>query len=268
MKRIFKFITMTCIVAGLTNCKKDKDSEPTPNGTTVPTATTGNLKIDFEAMVGDSSLQFGTANTTYTNQSGNTFNVSVYKYYISNIKIINSDNSVWLEPNSYHLIDHSNLASTTLTLSNVPVGTYKGIEFMIGVDSTKNAGGSGAQTGALDVANGMYWSWNSGYIMAKFEGTSPQSAATGQNLKFHIGGFSGVNKTMRVVSPSFGTQTANVSSAITPEIHLTSDLLEWFQTPSAIDFSTTHTVHMPGANAKKIADNYSDMFVVKHIHNN
>lgn len=267
MKTIFKFIVIASMTATFMSCKKDKDSEPKPTSSTTPSTSTGNLKIAFEAMVGDSSLQLGTANTTYTNQSGNTFNVSVYKYYISNIKIIKSDNSVWIEPNSYHLINHADLATTTFTLLNVPVGTYKGIEFMIGVDSTKNAGGSGAQTGALDVANGMYWSWNSGYIMAKFEGTSPQSVATGQNLKFHIGGFSGVNKTMRIVSPSFGSATANVSSAVTPEIHLKSDLLEWFKTPDIIDFSTTHTVHMPGASAKKIADNYADMFTVEHIHN-
>jgi hypothetical protein len=268
MKTIFKFIVITCMTATFISCKKDKDSEPTPTSPTTPSTSTGNLKIAFEAMVGDSSLQLGTANTTYTNQSGNTFNVSVYKYYISNIKIIKSDNSVWIEPNSYHLIDHADLATTTFTLSKVPVGTYKGIEFMIGVDSTKNAGGSGAQTGALDAANGMYWVWNSGYIMAKFEGTSPQSGAIGQNLKFHIGGFSGANKTMRVVSPSFGIATANVSSAVTPEIQLTSDLLEWFKTPDLIDFSATHTVHMPGASAKKIADNYADMYTVEHIHNN
>jgi hypothetical protein len=114
----------------------------------------------------------------------------------------------------------------------------------------------------------MFWSWSSGYIMAKFEGTSPQSGATGQNLKFHIGGFSGVNKTMKIVSPSFGTETANVSSSITPIIHLKSDVLEWFKSPANTDFSTTHTVHMPGAAANTIASNYADMFTVEHIHNN
>ena len=34
-----------------------------------------------------------------------------------------------------------------------------------------------------------------------------------------------------------------------------------------IDFSTTHTVHMPGAAALNIASNYTDMFTVEHIHN-
>ena len=187
------------------------------------------------------------------------------KYYISNIKVTKMDNSVWTESNSYHLIDHSNASSTIITLANVPFANYKAIEFMIGVDSARN--NSGAQTGALDVSNGMFWSWSSGYIMAKFEGTSPQSGAAGQNLKFHIGGFGGANKTMKIVSPSFGTETANVSSSITPTIHLKSDLLEWFKTPTNTDFSTTHTVHMPGTAANTVASNYADMFTVEHIHN-
>jgi hypothetical protein len=203
--------------------------------------------------------------STYTNQAGNTFNVSMYKYYITNIKITKTDNTVWTESNSYHLVDHSDAASTLVTLSNVPFGNYKSIEFMIGVDSAKN--NSGAQTGALDPANGMFWSWSSGYIMAKLEGTSPQSTATANALKFHIGGFIGANKTMKIVSPSFNTETANVSSTITPEIHMSSNVLEWFQTPTTVDFSTTNTVHMPGAAANTVANNYADMFTVEHIHN-
>jgi hypothetical protein len=43
--------------------------------------------------------------------------------------------------------------------------------------------------------------------------------------------------------------------------------MEWFKNPSAINLATLHTIHMPGANAKLIANNYADMFSVEHIHN-
>lgn len=266
MKNIFKITTIALIALTLTNCKKDKDKEPVPEPTAEdPAVTTGSLKINFEAMVGDSELVFTTS--TYTNQAGNTFNVTMYRYYISNIKITKTDNSVWTEANSYHLIDHSDAASTLVTIPNVPFGNYKAIEFMIGVDSARN--NSGAQTGALDAANGMFWSWNQGYIMAKFEGTSPQSTASGNNLKFHVGGFSGTNKTMRIVSPSFNSDTAKVTSSVSPEIHMSSNLLEWFDTPTPINFSTFPNVIMsPGASANTLADNYADMFTIEHIHNN
>jgi hypothetical protein len=266
MKNLFKLsvIVLTTSIV-LISCKKEKTVEPEPVPPPVAPVT-GNLKIEFEAMVGNSALVFGTSNTTYTNQAGNTFNVTTYKYYISNIKITKTDNSVWTESNSYYLVDHSDPTKEIITIANVPFGSYKAIEFMIGVDSARN--NSGAQTGALDPANGMFWSWNSGYIMAKFEGTSPQSGESSKNLKFHIGGFSGNNKTMRIVSPSFNSETANVTSTFSPIIHMESNLLEWFNTPTTIDFPTTHTVHMPGATAVSIANNYSKMFTVEHIHNN
>jgi hypothetical protein len=48
-----------------------------------------------------------------------------------------------------------------------------GIRFLLGVDSARNV--SGIQTGALDPARGMFWTWNSGYVMAKIEGSSPSA---------------------------------------------------------------------------------------------
>lgn len=265
MKNIFKITAVVAIALTLFNCKKNKNTEPEPEplpAPNTPTATAGNLKLNFEAMVGDSSLVFATS--TYTNDAGNTFNVTLFKYYISNIKLTKTDNSVWTETNSYHLVDHSN--SSLVNIANVPFGNYKAIEFTIGVDSARN--NSGAQTGALDPSNGMFWSWNSGYIMAKFEGTSPQSTATGNNLKFHIGGFSGATNTIRVATPSFNNDTAKVTTSFSPTVHLTTNLLEWFKTPTVINFATVNTIHMPGTMAKTVADNYADMFTVEHIHNN
>ena len=262
MKHLF-ITTIALLALCLSNCKKDTVKAPEPEPEAPMPATAGSLRILFEAMVGDSDLTFNTVN--YTNQAGNTFNVTMYRYYISNIKITKMDNSIWTEPNSYHLIDHSDDPSTLITIPNVPFGNYKAIEFMIGVDSARN--NSGAQTGALDPANGMFWSWSTGYIMAKIEGNSPQSTASANKLTFHIGGFSGANKVMQTVSPSFNGDTAKVTSTFSPEIHMSSNLLEWFETPTAIDFSTLNTVHMPGTSAKTISDNYADMFTVEHIHN-
>jgi len=35
----------------------------------------------------------------------------------------------------------------------------------------------------------MFWTWNSGYIMAKLEGTSPVSSQPNNKFEYHIGGF-------------------------------------------------------------------------------
>lgn len=258
--KIFLILGITSSLI-FSSCKKDPDEEPAPTPT--PEATTGSLTLHFENMVGDSALVLHTKN--YVSANNDTFTVSKFNYYISNIKLIKSDMSVFSETESYHLLKSNDLTSMDISLSNVPVGNYIGIEMMIGVDSTRNV--SGAQTGALDPANGMFWSWSSGYIMMKLEGNSPQSTASGNNLMLHTGGFSGVNSVLKTITPSFNSETANVSGSVTPEIHFKVDIAEILTSPTTINFATFNTVHMAGANAKLLADNYADMISVEHIHN-
>jgi hypothetical protein len=71
-----------------------------------------------------------------------------------------------ISANKYFLVDFSDTTTTTLKLTILPY-LYNRLSFVIGVDSARNV--SGAQTGALDPANGMFWTWNTGYIMAKWK---------------------------------------------------------------------------------------------------
>ena len=260
LMKTIKFLSVLFIFALLTatSCKKDPP-QPAPT----PDATTGSITLHFKNMVGDSALVLNTS--LYVNANNDTFNVTKFQYYISNIRLIKSDMSVFSESESYHLLKADDIGSLEITLGNVPVGNYTGVQFTIGVDSIRNV--SGAQTGALDPANGMFWSWNSGYIMTKFEGTSSKSPEMNGMLMYHVGGFAGVNSVLKTVSPSFNSETATVSESITPGVHLKADLLQWFTSPSNIDFSTMTTIHMPGAAAKMVADNYADMFTVEYINN-
>jgi hypothetical protein len=216
--------------------------------------------VRFENKVGNNALVLNWVN--YTNNT-DTFKVTTFNYYISNVQLTATDNSVYTETESYHLIKASDANSLSFTLPNVPAKAYNSITFMIGVDSTRNV--SGAQTGALDPNNGHFWSWNSGYIMAKLEGTSPQSTATANAITYHVGGFSGTNNVLKTVTLPF-TTNANVSTSKTPQVFVKADLAEWFA-PNNISFSTLHTIHMPGANAKLIADNYANMYSVTQVLN-
>lgn len=241
-----------------TSCKKDPD-EPINN---TPTPTTGSITFEFDNMVGSEELVLN--DSFYVNQNNDTFNVTLLKYYITNIKLYNSSGNSYAVPESYYLIDESNSSSKTFTINDIPFDTYTTLEFMIGVDSTRNV--SGAQTGALDVGNNMFWSWSSGYIMVRFEGTSPQSTATANAVLYHIGGFSGTNNVLKTITPNLNGNTIQVSSSNTPKVHLMTDLLEMFKSPTTMDFGTTNSIHMPGAMAKTVADNYADMITVDHIH--
>jgi hypothetical protein len=44
--------------------------------------------------------------------------------------------------------------------------------------------------GVLDPIHGMFWTWNSGYINVKIEGTSQRSTQRNHLFQMHLGGFS------------------------------------------------------------------------------
>jgi hypothetical protein len=240
------------VISSLTSCSKKDDPAPMVKGKTY---------MEFFNLVGGSMLSLN--NQWYKNANGDSFTVSKFNYYISNVVLNGTEGaSDYTETESYHLIEHSVTPSQMAFLMNdVPAGKYKSVTFTIGVDSLRNV--SGAQTGDLDPALGNFWSWNSGYIMLKFEGNSPKAPTPDGRLVLHSGGFSGPNSVLKTVTLDF-PDIIEVTDWGTPHIHLQADLLKVFKSPNVIDFSTTTTIHMPGAEAKKLADNYADMFTISY----
>lgn len=199
----------------------------------------------------------------YTNENGDSFTVSKLNYYVSNITFNGSAGTPdYSEPESYRLVEHSATpANMAFPISGVPKGNYKSVTLTIGVDSLHNV--SGAQSGALDPANGNFWSWNTGYIMLKMEGNSPSSPEPDGKLMFHCGGFKGADNVVKTITMDFANEIA-VTKDQTPHIHVQADILAMFKSPNVIDFSTLSIVHMPGAGAKKLSDNYANMFSVSY----
>lgn len=261
MKNIIKIIPVILLTA-LLSCKKDtKDPDPTPEPTPV-TPTSGTLKLEFEHVFDTVEFNLG---QNYKNANGDTVKVNLLKYYISNIVITKDDNSTFVESNSYHLIDASNLSSTILSIANVPAGNYKSLAFTLGVDSSRNV--SGSQTGALDPAKGMFWSWSTGYIMFKLEGTSPQSGSSTKSIIYHIGGFGGANKAQRNFNFNFASTPSSITGSNSPYIHLSVDINEVFKTPNSINVATVFMQMGVNGTSKMIADNYADMISFEHVHN-
>ncbi len=246
-----KLMALSLALMGIiASCTKDKENDtPTGNGV---------VKLEFFNNVGSSILNLD--NQWYLNEHGDSFKVSKLNYYISNIKL-NATYNPYTETESYHLVQQSDASSRAFDLATVPAGTYTGLTFTIGVDSLRNV--SGAQTGALDPTNGMFWSWNTGYIMFKMEGTSPQSGQLDKGLVFHFGGFSGANSVLRTVTLNFATPI-KVTTSGENHVHITGDLLALFKSPNIINFANTSSVQMPGAEAKGMADNYANMFTVTY----
>lgn len=262
-------LTSNCLILGsvlmlvLFSCKKDEPS--TVVDPPVTTNITGNIVLEFKPKVDTTLLVFG---KKYLNLNNDSFSVSKFNYFISNIAFVNSDNVVVKEVDSFHLIKHESGKIFTLNISNIPIGSYKSISFTLGVDSARNV--SGVQSGDLDpsISSDMFWGWNTGYIFLKLEGNAPKVSASNKRFEYHIGGYGGINKAQRNFNLNFANSLALVKEGAAPKIQFISNVNEVFSKPVAIDFSTQYNILNQGPNAKMMADNYADMIGFFQLQNN
>jgi hypothetical protein len=259
MKRVF--YSLPVLIFLLLSCKKDAEVPPSMPSPEEPLPNTV-VRIQVKNMVDTMPLYLDTVK--YLLDNGDKLKVTNYKYYISNIQLLRADSTFYAEPESYHLVSQLDSNSLAIAIRHVPEGDYTSIRFMIGVDSTRNV--SGVQGGDLNPALGMFWTWNTGYIMAKVEGTSQQSTMMNGMVAYHIGGFKGNYSALKTVTLSFNGSHALVTESHSPVIHLKSDLAQWFKSPNSIGIANINNVTIVGPTSRMIADNYADMFSVTGIY--
>lgn len=199
--------------------------------------------------------------STYRNPFGEAYIITKLRYYVSDISLQQEMNEI-KEKNSYHLVDESEPQSQALALL-IPGGNYRSLNFLLGVDSLHNV--SGAQTGDLDPAKDMFWTWNSGYVMAKMEGNSPASKLVNNKFEFHIGGFSGRYNVLKKIHLTFPDKFVHFTAGKTYKITIDADINTWWQNPHDIKISEHANITSPGKNAMNVSDNYAHMFYVEKI---
>jgi hypothetical protein len=197
------------------------------------------------------------------NPHGEPVTITNLAYYLSHFALLDaSDRLVTLTP-EFYLVSEKNPASKKIRFF-APQGTYKALQILIGVDSTRNV--SGIQSGALDPANGMFWSWNTGYIFAKLEGKSVVSAAPLQNVTYHIGGFKKQDGSLQTVTLNFPEQLV-VKKARNPVIAMNAEVNAWFSGKHSIKIAEHPFCMDPGDLARKISENYTGMFSITSVTN-
>lgn len=217
------------------------------------------IKLIFKNIVKNRKIVLN--DSTYTNPFGESYTISKLRYYITNVTLHGNSRSA-VEKESYHLVDASNTETQVVTFS-VPAATYDGISFLLGVDSLHNV--SGAQTGDLDPAKDMFWTWNSGYVMAKMEGNSPASTLVNHKFEFHIGGFSGSNSVLKDITLDFPKPDLSCAAGKTYDIIINADINSWWQNPHDVKIAEHANVTSPGQSARDISDNYASMFHIEKI---
>ena len=239
--------------------------------------TKATLSIEFDNIVGGQNLQLNTG--SYTNNSGETYSVSLLQYFISNISVKKADGAVYtvLQDSSYFLIKESDPA-TRFAKVKVPEGEYSSLTFTVGIDSLRSTMDVNKLTGVLDpsggMEDGMYWGWNSGYIFLKMEGNSTVAPIdpSGQNkFRYHIGGFGGysaptINNIKTITIDLNAGGIAKVRTGRESNVHLMVDIAKIFNGTNTLSIAANSTV-MFSAYSVNIADNFTGLFRHDHTEN-
>lgn len=228
------------------------------------------LSLEFRNIVGDKPLQL--RDQSYINEVGEKFNITTFNYFISNIKLLKKNGEEYVVPrdSSYFLVKEDNPDSRKINLK-IPKGKYAAITFTIGVDSLRSTMDISRRTGALDISGGMlegmYWTWNSGYIFMKMEGECEQAVLdrTGQKkFRFHIGGYGGYNKpslnnirtvTIDLLKNGLIKAKNNKNCKVLIEVNA----LQVFNGKNKISIAKNSSV-MFSDQSKLISENYTEMF--------
>ncbi len=176
--------------------------------------------------------------------SGDSIRVTLFRFYVSKLRLLQKDKQVWADSNNAHLIDAENEQSHQILLPQN--FSYDAVQFLLGIDSVTNA--AGVAGGDLDPMKGMYWAWQSGYINVKIEGTSRSCATRKNAFQFHLGGFRGADGCAQLLTfPA--TPGTDISLVVDVDAFLKS-----------VDLKTQKALMTPGPEAVLLSRKMADAF--------
>ena len=253
MKKLFPILVIVLLsTVVFTSCKDDE-----PVITTAP----GTVEFEFEYVWAAGEAPFALNKALFHMRTGDTLTFQSFKNYVSNIALKKDDGTYWIAPNSYHLIDAADKASMKVVFTDVPAGTYTGVQLVVGVDSAANA--DGPKLGDLSADNKMFWDNSNGYIMIKAEGTSPQSKSG--TFAYHLGGFTGDFKTQLkrdLIMP--GESTISIDGN-TSKVKLRMNPARLFHSYGSVVNGDSITT--PGENAFTVASRFNTWVKIHEISN-
>jgi hypothetical protein len=203
------------------------------------------IKLKFQPALEKVSLELG--KTFYIN--GNTDSITFYvlRFYISGIQLLLNCEVVWRDTSRCYLLDAENEKSYNISLKVPRNLMFNEFNFSCGIDSTTNV--SGAFGGDLDPTNGMYWTWQSGYINAKLEGKSSLCKSKDASFQLHLGGYQFPNNALQRVNLPIASGEMLVN-------------LELLQFINNINIAEKHHIMSPSPEAVVMSKTFSNSFKI------
>jgi hypothetical protein len=168
--------------------------------------------------------------------------------YFSNFTLL-TDTGVVSLPDSYVLY---NALDKQFSVHDAPAGSYSGLRFYLGIDSVTNYTTLPADYQPSKPLSSqvpiMHWSWNTGYIFLRFDGTvdttQPADNTLDEGMAFHIG-------THEFLTPIEMGQTFSIADSGTTELTMQIDYEKFFD---GIDLSQEYVTHT--GDFKDLADKF------------
>lgn len=200
--------------------------------------------IFFDSKINNEKLELG--KTYFSSILKDSLRVDLLKFYVSNIKLLKSETIV-ASIDGYYLIDMQNKKSISFS-SNEKID-FDSISFEIGVDSATHE--LGAMDGDLDPTKGMYWTWQSGYIFFKMEGSMNLLKSNKGLFTYHIGGYNQMFPTIKKLT--FPTRP-------TKDIHILLDIDRFLEKWNCV---LVPEIMSPSAKASEFSNLYKNLFSIK-----
>lgn len=224
----------------LFNCSRN---EITPPGSATASLTIAH-EVDGDALAFDQ--------LRYENDAGTKFSVSRLEYYISDIRLLSSDDQVYAHQDIVY-VNAQNPETQTIRLEAVPPGNYKSMSFYIGLLPKHNC--SRCLPATLENLN-MAWpdGMGGGYHFLKMEGKYREASSSATaGYAMHSGTAAGLTEVM--IEKDFHI------SAGGQDLKLRMNINEWFRNPELYDFNTDGNYIMgDAAKMSKLARNGASVF--------
>ncbi|MCC5944342.1 MAG: hypothetical protein JJT94_05360 [Bernardetiaceae bacterium] len=232
------FLIFIILLAQACNTKEETPEVPSK---------VGSLSIKIEHVFDNEPIVLNSQ--TYRNANGDEFVIQKFKYYLSNWKLLRSDDGEYLIPDSYKLVEVTRGAHLfEMIFEGIPEGEYEAVSFAIGIDPERNL--STDQIGDLDPNNEMAWDWNTGYKFLLFEGRT--TAERPQGIVFHIG------EDENYVPQYFEFDSKlQIETGKQAKMQIICEAAELFRGTTLVDFAVLNDA-MFGRPAAQIRENYQD----------
>ncbi len=210
----------------------------------------GSININIGYTVNGNNLLFDTIN--YTNFSGNNLSINKLEYYISEISLIG--NSTAYSSNKIQYINAFETATNILTIDSIPLGTYTGIKFRVGIKPEYNL--SYFLPPTINNTN-MAWPtpMGGGYHFLKLEGHFIDNTSTSAGYAIHLG--TNICTIQVELNKNIKVKSKNQNLFLFMEIN------EWFENPNVIDLNTTNYTMGDTLQMQLISANGEQAFTLK-----